>query len=76
MNQTKRNRDPLGRSIASRLHIVFALGVTLAILGSAWPSQAGSVRASLDRASGRVGCRVRRGGRRGRGWGEGEHGEC
>jgi hypothetical protein len=57
MNHTKRYSDPLGRPIPSALRIVFALGVALAIMGSAWPSWAGSIRPSLDttRASSQAG---------------------
>jgi hypothetical protein len=55
MNQTKWNSDPLGRSAAPALRIVFALGVALAMMGSAWPSWAGSIRPSLDKARPRAG---------------------
>lgn len=48
MNTTKRHRDPLGRSTASTRHLLHVLGLALAIMGSAWPSWARSVGASLD----------------------------
>jgi len=49
MNTTKRNTDPLGRSMDLGVRMLPALAVALTILGSAWPSWAGSMRASLDR---------------------------
>ena len=49
MNQTKWNSDPLGRPVALALRIASALWLALAIMGSAWPSWAGSGRPSLDR---------------------------
>ena len=48
MNSTKWKLDPLGRSTALTARILHALGLALAITGSAWPSWAGSIRPSLD----------------------------
>lgn len=49
MNTTRRHMDPLGRSALVSRYRLHALCLALAILGSAWPIQARSIRAAFDR---------------------------
>lgn len=54
MNMTKRHTDPLGRAGVRHACTLYALAVAIVITGSAWPSWARSVRASLDTSSRRT----------------------